>query len=162
MIKMVLATDEKGGIGLDGKLPWHIPEDLKYFKEITEGQTVVMGRKTFESLPFEHGLPNRLNWIISNNRNSAGIGNIVTDLATWAANLEYLNRVRGDIYIIGGASVYEQLFPYVEEIHHSCMKGLYECDTFVDTSLWVDSSDWKLCETKVLCDSATVNIWRKV
>lgn len=162
MIKMILATDEKGGVGDLGKLPWYVPEDLKYFKDITDGQTVVMGRKTFESLPFKNGLPNRLNWIISNNRNSAGIGNIVTDLSAWTNHSEYLNRVRGDIWIIGGASIYEQLFSFVEETHHTCVKGEYSCDTFVNTRLWVDSPEWNLCETKVLCHNATVNIWRKV
>ena len=53
MIKMILATDANGGLGFKNSLPWYIPEDLQYFKSVTDGQTVVMGRKTFESLPFK-------------------------------------------------------------------------------------------------------------
>ena len=57
-IKMIIATDCIFGIGKDNKLPWDCPEDLKYFKEQTLNDCVVMGRKTYESLPFENGLPN--------------------------------------------------------------------------------------------------------
>lgn len=162
MIKMILATDINGGLGLNNSLPWHIPEDLQYFKSVTEGKTVVMGRKTFDSLPFKNGLPNRLNWIISNNKKSAGIGNIVTGLIEWEHHADYLSRVRGDIWVIGGKSIYEQLFPYVGEIHHSVLNKEYECDTFIDTSLWTNNPEFKVVETIPLCDNVGVNIWRKL
>src|SRR5699024_5906766 len=67
-IKHVVATDLKGCIGKDGKMPWHIPADLKRFRELTEGGVVIMGRKTFESLGCKP-LPNRCNIIISSNEN---------------------------------------------------------------------------------------------
>lgn len=163
MIKMILASNTNGGIGFEGKLPWHIPEDLQYFKSVTDGQTVIMGRKTFESLPFEDGLPNRSNILISSNyyvgKRCLNFKDL-TSIKTYITMKEPL--LRGDIWVIGGASIYEQLFPYVEEIHHSVIYGDYECDTFVDTDKWIDSEDWKLVETKVLSERATVFIWRKV
>lgn len=162
MIKMILATDVNGGLGFQNSLPWYIPEDLQYFKSVTDGQTVVMGRKTFESLPFKNGLPNRLNWIISHNKKAAGIGNIVTDVSAWVLHSEYLNRIRGDIWIIGGRSIYEQLFHFVEEVHHTKINASYECDTFIDTNLWENNPDFKVVETVPLCDNVGVNIWRRV
>ena len=175
-IKMILATDEKGGIGSEGKLPWHIPEDLQYFKEMTYRQAVVMGNETFKSLPFENGLPSRYNYVLSScipaldklgyrnvyvNHNMGHVTKFVNK--NWIlTRLQMLNILEDNTFIIGGASIYEQLFPFVEEIYHTCVKGEYSCDTFVDTSLWVNSPEWKLVESKVLCDKATVNIWRKI
>lgn len=160
MIKMILATDEKGGIGFEGKLPWYIPEDLQYFQRTTKGQTVLMGCKTFDSLPFEGGLPNRSNGVVTN-KNTNSLPDTVFPIKFWAVD-KFLNNAETDVWIVGGASIYAQLFPFVDEIHHTCVKGEYSCDTFVDTKWWGDSDKWKMRERKVLCDNATVNIWRKV
>lgn len=160
MIKMILASTKDGGIGIDNKLPFHCPDDLKYFKEQTEGEIVVMGRKTFESLPFEHGLPNRENIVLTrlfkpNTRcNETTYINIPELLDNYMDN--------GDLWAIGGKSVYEQLFHLIDEIHHTVIRGDYECDTFIDTSMWEDHDDWKLKEVKTLSEIAEVKIWRKV
>ena len=63
-IELIWAQDQNGGIGKDGKLPWHISEDLQNFKKITSGSPIIMGRKTWESLPFKP-LPNRRNIVLS-------------------------------------------------------------------------------------------------
>lgn len=169
MIKMILASNTNGGIGFEGKLPWHIPEDLQYFKEMTYRQAIVMGSKTFESLNFQK-LPDRKNIVLTSGGGSGyvglnrGIVNKVSNL-DWLlkCGVPFLKRFGGyDTWIIGGASIYEQLFPYVEEIHHTVVYGDYECDTFVDTDKWVGNPSWKLIETKVLSERATVFIWRKV
>ena len=157
-VKMIVATDSFWGIGRDSKLPWNIPEDLQYFKEQTVGCTVVMGRKTYESLPFEGGLPNRENVVFTNLFKAGTFCN-----KTLYTNLEeFLNYPvqERDTWIIGGASIYEQLLSYVGEIHHTLVYGEYECDTFFDMS-FLQEGGWRLVESKPLCDKATVNIWRK-
>ena len=65
MISMIVAMDANRVIGYKNKLPWYIPDDLKNFKQLTSNNVVVMGRKTYESLPFQHGLPNRINVVVS-------------------------------------------------------------------------------------------------
>lgn len=160
-VKMIVATDSFWGIGKDNKLPWDIPEDLQYFKEQTVGCTVVMGRKTYESLPFEGGLPHRFNVVVSGSWDYEH-GNIQTmGLESLVGGLTNPKWVDGDsFWIIGGASIYKQLLPYVEEIHHTLVYGEYECDTFFDMS-FLQEGGWRLVESKLLCDKATVNVWRK-
>lgn len=168
-IKMILASNTNGGIGLNGKIPWHIPEDLQYFQKVTDGQTVLMGNNTWISLQkagLPKGLPNRINKVItsqhrflSGNKRKEHYISMGVVKSKMLPHAKFYNE---KVWIIGGASIYEQLLPFVEEIHHTCVKGEYSCDTFVDTGLWVYSPDWKMCETKILCDNATVNIWRKV
>lgn len=159
MIKMILASTEDGGIGLDNKLPFHCPEDLDYFKSNTLYHSVVMGRKTFESLPFEHGLPLRENVVLTNMFKPNTYCNKTLYTNTQEL-LQYPETIR-DIWVIGGKSVYEQLFHITEEIHHTIIKGDYECDTFINTSMWEDDIDWCLEEVKTLSEVAEVRIWRK-
>lgn len=163
MIKMILASTLDGGIGLDNKLPFHCPEDLQYFKEQTEGNIVVMGGKTFDCLPFNDGLPMRSNIILS--KSKVYIGKRCLQLNSIQELFEYLNSRKHnayqDVWIIGGGSVYEQLLPYVQELHHTIVKGDYECDTFVDINSWNDSIAWYLEDVKHLSDRAEVKIWRR-
>lgn len=150
-MKMILASTLSGGIGYKGGLPFHCSEDLRYFKEQTVGQTVIMGRKTFESLPFEGGLPNRENFIVTNlfkNKTKCN-GHVYI-------NLEEAFKVKGS-WIIGGKSVYEQMLPCVDEIHWTVVKGDYKCDTFVELPL----KDFYLKESKPLSEEAVVNIWKR-
>lgn len=168
-IKMVLASDTKGGIGLNNKLPWYCPEDLEYFKKVTSGSTVVMGRNTWISLQvlgMKNGLPDRVNKVITSRskflsgsmRKDHYIGMDVVKSKLLVQAKYYNDRV----CIIGGKSIYDQLLPFVDVIHHTVISGEYECDTFMDVTQWTESSDWELKETKVLSDKAKVYIWRKV
>lgn len=169
MIKMILASTEDGGIGLNNKLPFHCPEDLRYFKDQTENSAVIMGRKTFESLPFKNGLPNRSNYVVTSgtdgyktlwyNDNTLTIKCSFSRIAGWLDEWKYHEDT---VCIIGGKTIYEQLLPHIQEIHHTTVKGDYECDTFIDTSMWEGSVDWKLKEVKTLSGIAEVKIWRKV
>lgn len=169
-VKMILCTDKNGGLGKDGNLSWgnSYPEDLQYFKKQTLNSPVVMGRKTFESLPFENGLPCRDNIVVTDNYDLLDL--VGSDIA-----YNHLDSVKqifldGDpcireeiFWIIGGKSIYEQLFPYVEEIHHSIIIDKeYDCDTFMDVSLWQDNPRWEEVRCEQLSDSVIVNVWRKV
>lgn len=171
MIKMILASTVDGGIGLDNKLPFHCPEDLKYFKEQTEDGVVLMGRSTWESLPsFPSGLPFRNNYVVSSKikpQLTYSYDYPREESLHFHRNLEDTLNTLGVLYNeesvwgIGGKSLYEQLFHLVDEVHHTIIKGDYECDTFIDTSMWEDDIDWCLEDVKTLSEVAEVRIWRK-
>lgn len=127
MIRGILAHDQEWGIGKDGGLPWpKNSEDLKWFKECTEHSTVVMGRKTWESLPFK--LPNRDNVVVTSGDGPIG-ADIVGDLKSI---LKILPQIKTDIWIIGGAQLVESMLYYIDELWLNEVQGNYDCDTFLD------------------------------
>lgn len=168
MIKMILASTVDGGIGLDNKLPFHCPEDLQYFKKVTSGSTVLMGRNTWVSLQrlgMKNGLPDRVNKVITSQHKFLN-GNMRKEhyISMDVAKNKLLQQAKfyGDeVFIIGGKSLYEQLFNFVSEVHHTVIKGEHKCDTFIGTSMWEDDIDWCLEEVKTLSEVAEVKIWRK-
>jgi len=99
-------------IGSDGTLPWHLPEDLQLFKKVTMGATVVMGRTTWESLPASvRPLPGRRNVVLSTDASYAAPGaEVCTSLD------EALDAADGDVWVIGGASVYAQALPRADRV----------------------------------------------
>ena len=115
MISAIVAVDNNWGIGFNGDLLEHIPEDLKYFKELTSGEhkTVVMGRKTWDSLP-KKPLPNRTNIVITNNTNIEGQAEFM-DLTD--AMLYFIYNKNDDIFIIGGGKIYEELLPMCNRVY---------------------------------------------
>lgn len=138
MIKMIYASDKNGVIGKDNSLPWHLPSDMKRFKALTLGDYVVMGRNTYESLPERfRPLPGRMNVVLSR---STVIDH--KDVIT-LTNLAELSRLQllakdKDIWIIGGAQIYDACIDLVEEIHHTKVWGEYEGDTFFDIDKHTD------------------------
>ena len=113
MISAIVAVDNNWGIGFNGDLLEHIPEDLKYFKQLTTGNTVIMGRKTWDSLP-NKPLPNRTNIVITNNTNMEGQAEFMdlTDVM-----LYFIYNKNDDIFIIGGGKIYEELLPMCNRIY---------------------------------------------
>ena len=114
MISAIVAVDNNWGIGFNGDLLEHIPEDLKYFKQLTTGNTVVMGRKTWDSLP-KKPLPNRINYIISN-RQPAILGDNIIRFQMDDA-ITFLNYAWEDVFIIGGGTIYEKLLPLCDRVY---------------------------------------------
>ncbi|PQA60506.1 dihydrofolate reductase [Siphonobacter curvatus] len=131
MIHLVVAVAENGAIGKDNQLLWHLPDDLKQFKKLTSGHTVVMGRKTYESIG--KPLPNRTNVIITRNENYEAPGCIVV------SSLEEAIRTESDVYIIGGAEIYQQALPLTDRIHLTEVQASVEGDTFFPK---LDSAEW--------------------
>ena len=131
-----------------------------------------MGRKTYESLPFENGLPNRKNYVLTRTKRFMPTLGDPLELPSFPCvegsgqsyfcNRTFIHNFLGfskeDVWIVGGASVYNELLPNVEEIHHTIIDGEYDCDTFFDMSFL---EDWVLHESFSLSDEATVNIWRR-
>ena len=124
MITHVVAVSENGVIGKDGKLPWHFPVDLKFFKNLTTGHTVLMGRKTFDSIG--KALPNRKNIVISRRVHPAAEGvEFVTSIDAALARAK-----QGETFIIGGASTYAEPLPFIDGIHLTRIGRTYEGDAF--------------------------------
>ena len=145
MISLIVALASNRVIGINGKLPWHIPSDLKRFKQLTENNIVVMGRKTFESLPFENGLPNRMNVVITSNPPENDESDVLYYDFVDESLLRDMCEVTGkDVFVIGGASMYEQCFPFVDKAHLSIINSCIDGDTYfpdVDWYEWEKISD---------------------
>ena len=120
----VVAFDSEGGIGNNNKLPWHIPADLKFFKNLTMGHTIVMGRKTFESIG--KPLPNRHTIVLTSDKSYKIKDKNVSVLYSVkdVLNLDF----KGTVFICGGASVYKAFLPYMNELYVTHVKGTYETD----------------------------------
>ena len=141
-ISIIAAIGKNGEIGIGGKLPWHIPEELKKFKSLTENHAVIMGRKTFESIVEKIGktLPNRTNIIITRNRNY-----IAPEGCIVANSLEAALREAKDdeTFIIGGAEIFTQALPLVEKMYITAIDKEFPADTFFPK---IDISEWQLLE----------------
>lgn len=123
MIYAIFACDDNWGIGKDGSLPWpHNSADLKWFKQSTSNGTVVMGRKTWESLPVKP-LPNRRNIVVSSNE-IAGVRTVTADLINSTCYL-----LSSPVWMIGGAKLLEHTIDVIDEIWLSRVIGDFDCDT---------------------------------
>lgn len=111
-MQAIVAVSQSWGIGKDGRLLFRLSADLRRFKALTTGHTVVMGRRTLQSLPDGKGLPNRRNLVLSRRPDYA------PENAEVVTSVEALLRTAGeDAFVIGGQQVYEQLLPHCERVH---------------------------------------------
>lgn len=131
IISLVAAVDSKNGIGLNGKMPWgYINEDMEFFRGLTTGSTVIMGRVTFESLG-NKPLPNRRNIVISSTANVKyyfKYNNLFYESSLENALLRLLNEEQ--IFIIGGESIYKKAIDYADRIFLTHIDKDYHCDRF--------------------------------
>lgn len=142
MISIIVAVAEQNAIGQKGDLLCHMPADLRHFKEVTSGHTVIMGKRTYFSLPISkktgtHALPNRKNIVITD------VAGETFDGAEAAYSIEEAIKLAGgDVYIIGGGMIYRQFMPiadklYITHIHHA----FAEADTFFPA---IESETWQV------------------
>lgn len=136
VICIIAALTKDRVIGKGGKLPWHISEDLKNFKRLTSGNTVVMGRRTFESIG--RPLPNRNNVVLSS---SMPPTEGVDVCRTFEAAMQVAKSHGKDVFVIGGARVYRDALPFAEKMYLSWVKGDYEGDTYFPE---FDESEWEV------------------
>lgn len=140
-MNLIVAADKNWAIGKNGKLLVSIPEDQRLFREETIGKVIVMGRKTMESLPGGQPLYGRTNIVLSRNPDYRKKGAKVVHSVDEA--LELLKDVpTDDIFIIGGAEIYEQFLPYCNMAHVTWIDYAYEADTYF-VNLEKDSG-WEL------------------
>lgn len=121
----IVAVSENGGIGKDNELLFRISADLKRFKELTSGHTVIMGRKTLQSLPGGRGLPNRRNIVITHDPDfTAERAEIVHSID------EALALADKDAFVIGGASIYAAMLPYCDKVYLTKVYAEAEADAY--------------------------------
>ncbi len=124
-------------IGVNNELLWHLPADLRRFKELTTGHTILMGRKTFESLP-KGALPNRRNIVISRSLSQIEGAEVYKSIDEALAELES----EDEIFVIGGGQIYTALLPKVKRLYLSIVEGTYpEATVFFPEFDW---TEWKI------------------
>lgn len=139
MITIIAAMDEDHGIGKDNDLPWTCPEDMAFFKKTTMGHTVVMGRKTWDSIG--RPLLGRRNVVISRDPDFKPEGVEVANdlvLALMGLRAQALPTMT-EVFVMGGAEIYKQALPYADRILLTEVPGKYGCDTFFPD---FDPGDW--------------------
>jgi dihydrofolate reductase len=125
-ISIIVAVAQNNAIGKDNRLLWHISDDMKRFKKITVGHTVIMGKNTYNSLP-NRPLKDRVNIVISDNQADRFDG---CEMAFSIEEAISKCRDYNECFIIGGASVYRQFFPYASTIYLTKVHKEFEADTF--------------------------------
>lgn len=129
-MKAIVAIDKLWGIGKDGKLLFRIKEDMKFFKKMTTNKVVVMGRKTFESLPNKEPLKDRINLVITSDKSYQSHDNVIFgDIDK--INEEINKYDTNDIFIIGGASIYKQFIHRCDSVYVTHNINIYEADTYM-------------------------------
>lgn len=150
MISAIVAIDENWGIGFNGQLLERILEDMKYFKELTEGSKVIMGRKTWDSLP-KKPLKNRFNIIITHSEDR-----VIANQPIMFTNLDRLKKYlvkdwskRENFFVIGGGTIYKELLPYCDRVY---ITKIYKTHENVDTYFpKLDDLEWKIVnESEIL------------
>ena len=141
---LIAAADKKWGIGKDNELLTHIPADQRFFRETTTGNVVVMGRKTFESLPGGNPLKNRTNIVLTKNPAFKKEG--VTVFHSVEELLEEIKKYPADsVFCIGGAAVYKELLPYWDKALITRIDEAFEADAYLPD---LDAMDeWKITKT---------------
>ena len=138
-IHLIWAQDKNGGIGKNGKLPWHISEDLQNFKKLTLDSTILMGRKTWESLPIRP-LSNRRNIVLSSKK--------VTNVECYTSVEKCIKRLDDDrtdkLFVIGGSTVYRNFIYRADELHITQVDNVIEgIDTFFPVTMLKIKKEFK-------------------
>lgn len=157
MIIGIAAVDRKGAIGKGGKLPWHYPADMKFFRETTMGHAVVMGRKTW--LTIGKPLKNRLNIVLSRDPNIEPQESLLvfTDVDSV---LSFNNSLTTNLFVMGGAQIYEAFLPHIEKwIITEVPLTVSGADTFMPKG-YLDG--FKLTDSKPLGDGLVVKFYPRV
>lgn len=134
-ISMVVAAAENNAIGKDNKLLWHLPKDLKFFKETTMGYPIVMGRSTFESVG--KPLPGRRNIVMTR---SAGLSFQGCEMVHSVDEVLQLLRTEPQIMIVGGAEIYRLFMPIADRIYLTRVHTSPDADTFFEA---IDKGQWR-------------------
>ena len=149
-VHLIWAQNKAGVIGINNKIPWHIPEDLINFKRLTLGHPIIMGRKTWESLPFKP-LPKRRNIVLSKSgfSETESYNNIKSCMdALEESNIE-------SAFVIGGAMIYKEFYTIADELHVTMVDDLEgKGDTFFPISFSKIQKDFKEIERKRLSEKA--------
>ncbi|MBR6093367.1 MAG: dihydrofolate reductase [Bacteroidales bacterium] len=150
-ISIIVALAKNRAIGKNGDLIWHLSNDLKHFKEVTSGHTVIMGYKTYASLPGKKALPKRRNIIISSHLTEAPEGFEVANTILDAMKMVYNEE---EVFIIGGGMIYEQFLPMADLLYLTKIDKDYEADTFFPI---INYDRYNLIDLKVIDDDPQID-----
>jgi len=138
-ITLVVAADEAGGIGKDGGLPWRLPGDLAFFKRVTMGHPLIMGRKTHESIG--RSLPGRRNVVVTRDPGYRPFGDAATAASLDAALALAAQADPAEAMVIGGAEIFRQALPMAERIYLTRVHATFDADTHLpalDLGTWAE------------------------
>lgn len=138
MLNIIVAKSINNVIGKDNKLIWRLPEDLKRFKALTTGKTIIMGRKTFESLG--RVLPNRKHVVLTKNRDFM-VDNDMVEVVHEVSDLKKYIESEEECFVIGGGVIYNILMPYTSKIYATVINEKFEGDTYFPI---IDEKVWKI------------------
>jgi len=141
-ISIIVALGNQNQIGLNGTMPWHLSDDLKNFKRITSGHTIIMGRKTFDSIG--RALPKRLNFVITSKPENVTAFEICT-FSSLEKAIEKAKMFDDEIFIIGGASIYKQMLDKADKLIITHVDYNGKADTFFPE---IDYAKWKIYHKK--------------
>ena len=128
-LSLIVAVDMYNAMGLRGQLPWHIPSELRYFKELTLHNTLLVGSRTYEGLPY---LPNRNIIVFSKTK--------TYDVPTVSSLDEALLYCQNEVFVAGGAQLYMSLLPKVSKVYRTIVQSKFEADTYFPRL----AHDWKI------------------
>ena len=138
-ISIIVAISENNAIGKNNDLLWHISDDLKRFKKLTTSHTIIMGKKTFDSLP-KGALPNRTNIVITHNKDAK-----ISDCIP-AHSIEEAIKIcdkNDEVFVIGGGSIYKQFLKYANKIYLTLVHESFDADTFFPE---INFNEWVITE----------------
>lgn len=140
MITLIVAMGKNREIGRDNQLLWHLPKDLKHFKEKTSNHPIIMGRKTYESIG--KPLPNRTNIVISRKNDWFEEGILIVGSIKEA--LKFAQKIDENVFVIGGGNIYEQTIDLAQKLEITLVDAVLEADTFfpkVDEKIWQKTNE---------------------
>lgn len=143
-MSIIVAVDEAGGFGKDGKIPWHVPEDFKHFQEVTKGNVCIMGRRTYEDMlemrqsrdakkpnagVINEILPGRESFVVTRNSDFNAPGaTVVNSIRDAIHSLDEADT--REVFILGGYRMFVEALTWVNVIHMTIIKGVFDCDRF--------------------------------
>lgn len=138
MLSMIVAMGENRVIGKDNTMPWHLPNDLQYFKKTTTGKTIIMGRKTFDSLG--RVLPNRKHVVLTRSNDSFPEEvDVIHDIDDIFQYIE--NNKEEEIFIIGGGQLFKLMLPYTDRLYVTLIDQPFSGDVYFPE---IDENEWEL------------------
>ena len=150
-LSIIVAMAKNRAIGRNGDLIWHNSRDLRQFKKITTGHTVIMGYKTYLSLPNHKALPNRRNIILSSRLETAPEGFELAGSINTALDMV---KDEEEVFVMGGGMVYEQFLPLADRLYLTRIGKSFEADTYFP---YVNFDEWELVDLEVIDDDPQVD-----
>lgn len=142
ILSIIVAVAENGAIGKDNALLWHLPADMKFFKEKTNGHFIITGRKNYESIPDKfRPLPGRTNLVITRSRNYHAPGAVVVHSIEDALFFARQHSDKEEVFIIGGAEIYRQTLGVCQRVYLTRVHHAFEADAFFEG---LDNKTWKM------------------